>query len=295
MTRAPVDGGHRVAHHGAMSVVDSRRHDHRDPGSPDGSDSSNERQSRRELRDLLLSAARDLMQEEGVQTAPTNLTFKRVFERVERTTGRTVTNASVIRRLWDNMADFQADVLISISQDERRPELEHTLDTIGRMLDESDLSTPQSRRRALQQLCRTAGEGITGLFDDSALGTAWISVLAVATTAPDPTLRERMVGALSSGFDTVAEFWEPTFAGLFGYLGFRIREPRTVRQFAEAVLAWSQGNAIRHRVSGGIPRLTLPTGPDGGAQEWTLFSVGLEGIVHQFFEPDPDVDAPTPA
>jgi hypothetical protein len=104
-----------------------------------------------------------------------------------------------------------------------------------------------------------------------------------------------MIGALLRGFDSVAEFWEPTFVGLFGYLGFRIRAPRTVRQFTEAVLAWSQGHAIRHRVSGNVPRLSLPTGPGGELQEWTLFSVGLEGLVLQFFEPDPDVRTPAPS
>jgi hypothetical protein len=287
-----VDGTRRVAHDGAMSVVESNRRDHRDPPVEDGSESTNERSSRQELRQLLLGAAQDIMEEEGVQTASTNLTFKRVFERVERTTGRTVTNASVIRRVWDNMADFQADVLINISRDERRPELDRLLEAIGRLLDECDLSTPESRGRALQELCRTVGQAITELFGDSTFGSAWIAVLAIATTAPDPVLRDRMVGALMSGYDTVADFWEPTFSGLFGYLGFRIRDPLTVRQFTEAALAWSQGHAVRHRVTGGVPTLTRATGPAGESEEWTLFSVGLEGLVHQFFELDPAVGAP---
>ena len=290
-----VDGAPSVAHHGPMAIVEAGRREQPEAGSDEGSDASKERQSRRELRELLLGAARDIMEEEGVQTAPTNLTFKRVFERVERTTGRTITNASVIRRVWENMADFQADVLISISRDERRPELERILETIGHLLDQSDLSTPESRQRTLQDMCRSGGEAITEAFGDSTLGSAWIAVLAVATTAPDPQLRKRMVGSLLSGYDTVAEFWEPTFSGLFGYLGFRIREPRTVRQFTEAVLSWAQGHAIRNRVSGGVPRLDLPTGPEGETQEWTLFSVGLEGLVHQFFELDPDIPASDPA
>ncbi len=228
-----------------------------------------------------------------MQTASTNLTFKRVFERVERTTGRQVTNASVIRRVWDNMAEFQADVLISISQDQRRPELDRILETVGRLLSQGDLSTEESRRRALRELCRSGGEAITEVFTESTLDSAWIAVLAIATTAPDPELRERMVGALLTGYDTVAEFWESAFVGLFGYLGYRIREPRTVRQFAEAALAWTQGHAIRQRVTGGAARLSLPTGPSGELQEWTLYSVGLEGLIHQFFEADPDA-APRP-
>ena len=86
--------------------------------------------------------------------------------------------------------------------------------------------------------------------------------------------------------------WEANFTGLFGYLGFRVREPMTMRQFTDAALAWSEGQAIRQRVSGEVTRLSLPTGPDGEMQEWTLFGVGIEALVQQFFEPDPSFAPP---
>ena len=260
-----------------------------------GQDLANERRSRRELRELLLSTARDILREEGLQTASTNLTFKRVFERVERTTGRSVTNASVIRRVWDNMADFQADVLVSMAEDERRPELGPTLDVVARTLQECDLTSVTSRQAVLQELCRVGGEATTGAATDSTLWSAWIGVLAIATTAPDAEQRERMVSALLSGFDAMASYWEGTFTGLTGYLGFRLRAPKTMRQFADALLAWAEGQTIRQRISGVAPRMSLPTGPDGQMQEWTLFSVGLEGLMLQFFEPDPDFIPPDPA
>jgi len=34
--------------------------------------------------------------------------------------------------------------------------------------------------------------------------------------------------------------------------------------------------------------LIRPTGPNGEDQEWSLFAFGLEALVHQFLEPDPD-------
>jgi hypothetical protein len=290
--RDPVDDSHGVSHHGGMSILESEDRDRSPEDRRAGHDLANERRSRRELRELLLSTARDILREEGLQTASTNLTFKRVFERVERTTGRSVTNASVIRRVWDNMADFQADVLVSIAKDERRPELGRTLDAVGRTLQECDLSSVTSRQAALQELCRVGGEATTGAASDSTLWSAWIGVLAIATTAPDADQRERMISALLNGFDAMASYWEGTFTGLTGYLGFRLRAPKTMRQFADAVLAWTEGQTIRQRISGVAPRLSLPTGPDGGMQVWTLFSVGLEGLVLQFFEPDPDFIPP---
>lgn len=282
------------AHDGDMAMLKSSEQDEWRPDRPAGSDAAKERQSREELRELILATAREILAEEGIQTASSSLTFKRVFARVERQTGRSVTNASVIRRIWDNMADFQADVLVSIAQDDQRPELSHTLGGVGRVLEASDLSTVASRRQALQELCRVGGEMSVNVTSDSLLWSAWISVLAIATTAPDSDQRERMIGGLLRGFDSVAGFWEGTFSRMFGYLGFRVREPRTLRQFTEAVVAWSEGQTIRQRVSGQASRLSLPTGPDGGLQEWTLFGVGLEALTLQFFEPDPDFVPPPP-
>jgi len=284
-----------VTHHGGMAMLESEDRDGSPVDQGAGHEFAHERHSRGELRELLLATARDILREEGLQTASTNLTFKRVFERVERTTGRSVTNASVIRRVWDNMADFQADVLVSMARDERRPELGQTLDAVTRVLQECDLSTLPSRQATLQELCRVGGEAGTGATSDSTLWSAWIGVLAIATTAPDAEQRDRMIGALLDGFDALSSYWEGTFTGLIGYLGFRLRAPRTMRQFADSVLAWVEGQTIRQRISGVAPRLTLPTGPDGGMQEWTLFSVGLEGLMLQYFEPDPDFAPPEPS
>jgi hypothetical protein len=270
-----------------MSVVESNGRDQPNVEGRVGSDASKERQSRDELRQLLLATARDILDEEGIQTVSSNLTFKRVFERVERTTGRTVTNASVIRRIWNNMAEFQADVLVDISHDERRPELDRTLEALTGVLVGTDLTDLASRRQGLRELCRTGGEASTLATSNSILWSMWINVLAVATTAPDPEQQERMISGLLDGYDSLASLWEANFVVLFGYLGFRIREPMTMRQFTDAALAWSEGQSIRQRVSGSVSRLSLPTGPDGDMQEWTLFGVGIEALVQQFFEPDP--------
>ena len=71
--------------------------------------------SKGELRNLMLETGGRLLHEEGIETFMNNLTFKRVFDRVERDTGRHLTNASVIKRIWDNQADYQADVLVAVA------------------------------------------------------------------------------------------------------------------------------------------------------------------------------------
>ena len=81
----------------------------------------NQRRSRGELHDILLQEGREILTDEGLETGSSNLTFKRVFDRIEARSGDRITNASVIRRIWDNQADFQTDVLVSIAEDEARP------------------------------------------------------------------------------------------------------------------------------------------------------------------------------
>jgi hypothetical protein len=71
-------------------------------------------------------------------------------------------------------------------------------------------------------------------------------------------------------------------------LGLRLRRPWTIRQFTMAVTAYSEGCSLRRRIDGRVEGIVRATGPNGEDQEWTLFGVGLEALVHQFYEPDPD-------
>ncbi len=244
-------------------------------------------QRRDELRDLLLKAGREVVQQEGIQTAPSNLTFKHVFERVESMTGRHVTNASVIRRLWENQADFQADVLVAIAQDEERPEIDLTLQAVSAVLKEVDLTSVESRLYALQELCRVGGAASSGAIARSPSWSLWISVLTIATTTSNLEQQKRIGAALAEGYESMTEFWEGIYGWLIEFFGFRMREPRTIRQFTIAVTALNEGYSLREHVDGNIEQLILPTGRNGEDQEWTLFGAGLEALAHRFIEPDP--------
>ncbi len=252
------------------------------------------RRSREDLRSLLLQAGRDILHEEGIDTGSSNLTFKRVFDRVEQDTGQQLTNASVIRRVWENQADFQADVLVAMVQDEGRTEVELTLEALLSVLEEADLSTAESRLWTLQELCRLGGAANSQAISSSPTWSLWISVVAIATTTSHPDQRSRVRAALLEGYESVTAFWEETYVGLIAFLGLRLRHPWTMRQFTIAVTACGQGYSLRQHVSGDLERFTQPTGRNGEDQEWTLFSAGLQALVLQFFEPDPEFVPPSP-
>jgi hypothetical protein len=251
---------------------------------------------REELRATLLEAGREILLEEGLETGSNNLTFKRVFERVEDESGVRITNASVIRRVWANVADYQADVLVAIAHDQSRPEIDATVTALGDLFGELDLSTEESRRRALREVCRVGGAASSDALGSSTNWSLWISTVAMATATARPEQRRRIQRALQDGFEVVVEFWEGVLGQVMGTLGLRLRPPWTIRQFTVAVTAYSEGCSLRRRIDGNLEGIVRATGPNGEDQEWTLFAAGLEALVDQFYEPDPDyVPVPGPA
>jgi len=250
---------------------------------------SSARRSRDDLRKLVLAEGRAVIEEEGLRTESSNLSFKRVFDRIEERTGERITNASVIRRVWENQADFQTDVLVSITNDDTRPEIGGTVEALGELLADLDLSSPASRDRAVVDVCRVGGNAFTAVVTDSRNWPLWISVAALAASSTVPEQQRRIKASLTAGYDSAAGFWNDTLGALATSFGLRLRSQYTLPQFVMAVTAYSEGCAMRQRTTDHVEYMSRPTGPDGTDQEWSLFSVGLEGLVHQFLEPDPAV------
>ncbi len=241
------------------------------------------------MHDLLVGAGRAILEEEGLAVGAGDLTFKRVFDHVEATTGARLTNVSVIRRVWENQEDFRADVLASIaSTADASGELDRTFEVLAPLLDTSDLSSPETRIRSLCELARVGGEAGMRARLETRDWSLWIGVwVLVLTTAPTGRNR-RIRDALTGGLLTATDEWEHLFAGLCAHLGLRVRAPLTLRQFTVAVSAMVEGIALRQGGDPDLPMIGRPTGPDGSLQQWTLFGVCLEALAIRFLEIDPD-------
>ena len=250
------------------------------------------RQSREELRTRLVEEGREILLVEGLEAGSSNLTFKRVFARVEAKTGMRITNASVIKRIWENQADFQADVLVSIARDEAH-RAEGSGQRVVAMLGALDMTTPESRTRALREVCRVEGNASSLAIDQSTNWPLWISVIAMATSSANPDVRTRIKAALADGYLSVTRFWSQNFIALIDVLGLRVRHPWSMDQFSMAAIAYAEGCALRQLTSGHTEMTIRPTGPDEEDQEWSPFAVGLEALVYQFLEPDPEFMPPS--
>ena len=255
--------------------------------------------TREELRSLLLETGRTLLIEEGLGSGFGSLTFKRVFARVEADTGRRISNASVIRRVWKNQAEYQADVLVGIAEQEGLGEFDRTFAALEPLFASVDLSTLEGRERAMREFCRVGGAANILFLLQSPHWSLWIAVWALATAEslqPDEERihnQRRIREALLTGYQGVTSLWEDAYTELARSLGMRPRSPLTVRQFTVAIGALSEGCSLRQRLDPGMEGIVRPTGPNGEDQEWTVFGIGLEALQRHFFEPDPEFVPPS--
>jgi hypothetical protein len=249
----------------------------------------NTRHTRDELRELILETGRTMLKEEGLSSGAAALTFKRVFARIEEDTGVRLTNASVIRRVWDSQSDFQTDVLVTIAQGQNAAEIAVAEEALGPIVSSMSLTTLESREQALRDLCRLAGELNTRAVRESVNWPLLIGVWAQTAAGDQSEGRKRIESALLSAFDGFAARIEALFGGMTVLLGLRLRERFTLRDFVIAEDSLSEGYGVRDRLDDTSKRIVeRPTGPNGELQEWTIFAVALEGLVRQFFEFDPD-------
>jgi hypothetical protein len=247
------------------------------------------RQTREELRALLLETGRTILREQGLSSGAEALTFKTVFDRVEQEAAIRVTNGSVIGRVWENQAEFQADVLATIAHDDHHEQIDLGLGAARSMLNDVDLSTPASRQDALREVCRLVGELNAQVVRNSRDWPLWVGVWALAASGQPLDCHKKIESALLAGFEGFTERIVDAYAAMADYLGFRPRSPFTLLQFAIAADSLGQGYGLRDRIDGSIvDSIALPTGPGGVTQQWTLLAVAFEGLVQRFFEIDPD-------
>jgi|SRR5271166_5617746 len=94
--------------------------------------------------------------------------------------------------------------------------------------------------------------------------------------------QQRIRAALLEGYEGFTTLWEGGYAALAGLVGMRVKAPLTLRQLSVAVGALAEGCSLRQHVDPHLGMILRPTGPNGENQEWTLFAIGLEGLLNAF-------------
>jgi hypothetical protein len=246
-----------------------------------------QRLHRDELRSLLMDAGRAILLDHGLQTQASSLTFKAALDRAAADTGLRFSNASIIGRIWKDQREFRLDVLTSFASIDFRSEIDAVIAAISPVLAESDLSTEASRAIALREVCRVGGARHVEALRDSSTFALWIGIWSIAASSNSPRERLALHEALVDEYEVINGHFEGAFGHLMDLLHVQVRQPLTVRQFADAVGALVEGCSLRNRVTEGMASIMRATGPNGQMQEWTTFSIGLVALANEFFEPIP--------
>jgi len=236
-----------------------------------------------------MTAGLAILHEEGLGIAVRELTFKRVLDRVEADSGIRVTNASVIRRVWEHQADFQSDVLAAVAAaGDSAGEMGATLEALEGVLGALDVSSPDARLRSMSEVCRVAGLTAFRTLVESEQWSLWVGVWVLGATTPPAPDDRRIRDALVEGYLRGTDLWMQMHGAVLPLLGLRPRAPLTLRQFTVSTGALVEGCALRQVGAEDLDVIERPTGPGGSMQEWTLFAIGLEALASEFFEIDPD-------
>jgi hypothetical protein len=69
------------------------------------------RRPRAELKELMIQGGVEVLQELGVETQLSSVSYAKVFEHVERTHGVRITYGSVHERIWNSLQEYQLSVI----------------------------------------------------------------------------------------------------------------------------------------------------------------------------------------
>ena len=139
------------------------------------------RRSRDELRDLVMSAALELIRTEGLGAVSTTLTYQRVFDHLEETQGIRVTRASVHERIWNSQEEFRLDALIEARPWATTPEI--TVEPALEVFAVTNRLGPLDRMR---EMTRVAAEVTQLTADRDPLYYSWVGM--TMAMAKDPSI-----------------------------------------------------------------------------------------------------------
>ena len=251
-----------------------------------------QRRSREELRAVLLEAGTSLLWKRGLIGGAEHVTFTEVFALAEGSWGSPISPASVYKRIWATLADFQTDVLLAAAATYPDGEARSTRVAAQTVLDSADLRTAGSRAVALSEICRVAGEAHIRALEASRPWQIWVGIWALTVSTPSTQDDEILGPAIQDGREKATLALQEFLECCLPAVGYRVAQPFSYQQLALAIGALAEGLALSNRFAPervlriDRPALDAPRSlTETASASWTLFGVAMEGLVKQFCEP----------
>ncbi len=234
---------------------------------------------------MILDAARDLLVTEGISIGLGNITFKRVFDHLEATSGVRVTHSSVIERIWRDQDEFHLAVIDSVLNltvpDD--PLFERSIRRMIAVAETADRTIPEGRWEAMFEIARVGAADNLKLLQRYVWWPLWLNVWTWLATGEDGEGASDLRRAVRSNYRASDAIYEALYGGLMDYLGFRVKDGFTLHDM-DTMFAWSaEGAAIRQRVDPDALKARRFRG-----KMWTPLGLAFRGIVIQALELIPD-------
>ncbi len=224
------------------------------------------RRTAEETRRLILEAGIQMLLERGVTAGVQHIRLQEVLRSVGLTTGAAY-------RIWGDQDEFHRDLAVEMVGLRFAPPAASAARAIKDVLDSGGSLDDVARAAALDHVTYTSKFHLEPESRDS---YAFITALALRTAAGAwPELREAGAERHRESIAAFAEF----YAELLARYGRRVREPLTIIDFTEAMAALGEGFAIRAAEGLGHPTYDIPEGAEIPSGPWTLFGIGILGLV----------------
>ena len=226
-----------------------------------------------DTRRLILETGIQMLLERGATAGVQHIRLQEVLRSVGLTTGAAY-------RIWADQSDFHRDLAVEMVGMRFAPPVTSAAIAIQEVLDDSDGTLDDVARVAALDFVTYASK--FHLEPESRDSHAFITALALRTAAGAwPELRVASAERHRGSIDAFAAF----YAALLARYGRRMRAPLTIVEFTEAMAALGEGFAVRAAQGLDHPVFDLPEGGELPVGEWTLFGLGIRGLVEGFTVP----------
>ena len=254
--------------------------------------SSSSRRSREQLRKLVLTAAVELLLQDGLQLVPECLGYSSVLAHLEQTRGITINRASFHRRIWETNRDYRSEVL-------RRSIV---ADAAGLPLNAEMLAElPAVRRpdgsvdrpRTKDKLAQAFGLAIEIDGVHARARRRFLQVKATTLLEPiDSTAMAELRAAVRASDLARIERNRLTNRKLFPKLGYRPRpelgltEEEAHYLLSLLVMTTTTGLSLNRLagITAASRPFTIATEPGDEPTEWTPIGLGVLAIFNQLYE-----------
>jgi AcrR family transcriptional regulator len=230
------------------------------------------RRTAEDTRRLILEAAIQMLLERGATAGVQHIRLQEVLRSVGLTTGAAY-------RIWGDQDEFHRDLAVAMVGLRFAPPVASAAGAIEEVLSSGGSLDDVARVAALDFVTYASKFHLEPESRDS---HAFITALALRTAAGAwPELR---VASAERHRESIAAF-ATFYAALLQRFGRRMREPLTIVDFTEAMAALGEGFAIRAAEGLDHPTYDIPEGAELPSGEWTLFGIGIRGLVAAFTIP----------